>query len=99
MTSGSPFIAVAWLINHMEFSVNALRNGVVPDISTNGSNLIVQNIIMNDVRNNTEFQCVAFQGEITIQSDPIILYVAGECTTVCLFHYMYNYQNTNCIRT
>ena len=97
MTSGRPLIAVAWAINHVVFSVDALRNGMVPGISTNGSNLVVQNITLNDVRNNTEFQCMAFQGEIAIQSDPTILYVAGECTTISLFHCIYNYQNTNCI--
>ena len=82
---------VAWIINHgTPQTVSGLRNGIVAGYSTNGNNLIVENIIMNDDRNNTEYRCVIItQGTTTIvrQSDPTILYVAGEYTYINNFIY------------
>ena len=81
---------VAWTINHgTPYTVSGLRNGIVAGYSTNGNNLIVENIMMNDDRNNTEYRCViTTQGTTTIlrQSDPTILYVAGEyhCKIMCM---------------
>ena len=73
---------VAWTINHgTPHTVSGLRNGIVAGYSANGNNLIVENIMMNDGRNVTEYRCViTTQGTTTIlrQSDPTILYVAGE---------------------
>ena len=73
---------VAWAINHgTPYTVSGLRNGIVTGYSANGNNLIVENIMMNDDRNNTDHRCViTTQGTRTIlrQSDPTILYVASE---------------------
>ena len=76
---------VAWTINHgTPHTVSALRNGIVTGYSANGNNLIVENITMNDDRNNTEYRCVIITQGTTIlhQSDPTILYVAGEYTYI-----------------
>ena len=73
---------VAWTINHgTPYTVMGLRNGIVTGHSSNGNNLIVENIMMNDDRNNTEYRCVIITaGTTTIQrqSNPTILRVAGE---------------------
>ena len=74
---------VVWLINHLgPYGVSALHNGILKGYSANitTNNLIVKNITMNDVRNNTEYRCgLRTQNIPTIlQSDPTILYVAGE---------------------
>ena len=66
------------------YGTNSLQNGRVTGYSANLNNsLIVKNIMMNDDRNNTEYRCVIMttQGATAIiirQSDPSILYVAGE---------------------
>ena len=69
--------------------MNALRNGILPGHSaTLGSiNLIVENIMMYDVRNDSDYRCVIIStyyrypltlADIIDESDPIILYVTGE---------------------
>ena len=75
--------AIAWIINHRFYSVNALRAGILPGYSAdvNNSNLIVQNIVMNDVRNNTEYQCVIVISDtrtIVNTCDRTVLNVAGK---------------------
>jgi len=71
-----------WEINHLLYGINALINGQVPGYSANvnNANIIVENIMMNDGRNGTEYRCVLFNnmGTKLNESDPIILYVAGE---------------------
>ena len=46
------------------------------------TNLIVEDIVMNDVRNNSELTCVVVGRDDTStvlnRSDPITLYIAGE---------------------
>ena len=78
------------------YGTNSLQNGIVTGYSANlKNNLIVKNIMMNDVRNNTEYRCVIIttQGTTTItirQSDPTILYVAGEyeyADVMCILEY------------
>ena len=73
---------VAWTINDgTPYTVMGLHKGKVAEYSSNGNNLLVENIMMNDDRNNTEYRCVIItQGTTTIlhQSDPTILRVAGE---------------------
>ena len=74
---------VEWLINHMgPYGVSALYNGIVRGYSTNlqNNNLIIENIMMNDFRNNTEYTCE----RNTQTSDPTILYVAGEYHCICI---------------
>ena len=70
------------------FGVNSLLNGIQDGYSVNGNNLIVENITMNDDRNNTEYRCVIIiQGTETREreSDPTILYVAGEYISAILY--------------
>ena len=85
VTSGNQ--VAAWLVNNIPYRINALRNGILAGYTTTlgGNNLIVENIIMNDDRNDSDYRCVIVpaQGMITIadiidESDPTILYVAGE---------------------
>ena len=83
---------VAWLVNNMgPYRINALRNGILAGyIAPLGSNnLIVENIMMNDDRNDTEHQCViVLQDALTIEreSDQTLLFVAGE------YHYRVHYH-------
>ena len=74
----------AWVINHVgPYTVQQLHNGILTGHSSSGNNLIIENIMMNDVRNDTEYQCVTVSSELSIldiinKSNPTILYVAGE---------------------
>ena len=81
--------AAGWLINSSmgPYKVNAIRGGILAGYTANqdSHNLIVQNIMMNDDRNGTDYRCVIVPstgtpslGNIIEESDPIILYVAGE---------------------
>ena len=77
---------MAWLIGHSgPYGVNAIHNGIVTGYTTKlfSNNLIVENITMNDIRNDTEYQCVIVTvvggvTEITQTGNTTILYVAGE---------------------
>ena len=75
---------VAWLINNNTgpYEVSALYNGILKGYSANieTNNLIVENITVNDVRNNTEYRCGLRVQNIPsiLESDPTILYIAGE---------------------
>ena len=81
-------VTTAWLVNNMGlYRRSALRNGILAGYTTNlgSNNLIVENVTMNDVRNDSDYRCVIMpaQGMITIadtidESDLTILYVAGE---------------------
>ena len=72
------------------YEVTALLNGTLTGYSSNGNNLIVQNVIMNDDRNGSNYSCVI---NITIailrQNYSTTLYVAGECHDI---QYMYIYM-------
>ena len=78
--------AAAWIINHVVHTVQLLHNGTLTGYSSNGSNLIIENIIMNDDRNDTEYSCVTISStvsnptfaDILDEGHPTILYVAGE---------------------
>ena len=72
-----------WIINHAPRGVQSLINGILHGYSAdvNNDNLIVQNIVMNDNRNDTEHQCViVISGTTTVvnRSEPTFLYVAGK---------------------
>jgi len=72
-----------WQIGHVgPYGINALLNDRVPGYSANvdNANIIVENIMMNDGRNGTEYKCVLFNdmGTRLKESDQIILYVVGE---------------------
>ena len=86
---------VAWIINHNFYGINALINGILPGYSVDlvNNDLLVQNIVMNDRRNDTEYQCViVMSGTTTIlnSSDPTFLYVVGKyiCRNLCVQHYI-----------
>ena len=77
----------AWLIDNGEIhTVQQLHNGILTGYSSNGNNLIIENIIVNDDRNDTEYICVTVLGavsnptlnDIFDESDPTILYIVGE---------------------
>ena len=76
----------AWIINHVVYRVQQLHNGILTGYSSNGNNLIIENIMMNDDRNDTEYSCVTVPStvrnptvaDIISESDPTILYIAGE---------------------
>jgi len=75
-------LEVIWEINQKKCGINKIRNDLVPGYSANvdNANIIVKNIMMNDSRNGTEYRCVLFNnmGTRLDESDPIILYIAGE---------------------
>ena len=74
-----------WVIGHAEYGVNALLNGILTGYSVNGNNLIVENIMMNDSRNGSEYQCLT----VNDMSNPTFLYVAGEYQyRRCEVHYL-----------
>ena len=87
--------ATGWLVNNVgPYRINALRSGILTGHSAtlDSNNLIVENIMINDVRNDSEYRCVIVpaQGMITVadiidESDPSILYVAGKY--VHTYHY------------
>ena len=71
---------VSWIINDMgTYEVSTLLNGILTGYSSSGNNLIVQDIIMNDVRNRSNFLCVINATRAILrQSYPTVLHVAGE---------------------
>ena len=86
MTSGNQ--VAAWVVNNMgPYRRNALRSGILArhTAALGSNNLIVENIMMNDDRNGSDYRCVIVPeqdmitvADIILESDPTILYVAGE---------------------
>ena len=79
--------SVAWIIHHgVLYTVQQLHNGILTGYSSTGNNLIIENITMNDDRNDTKYSCVTVSStvsqptvvDIIDESDPTILYVVGE---------------------
>ena len=76
----------AWFIDFLIYTLQQLHNAILTGYSSNGNNLIIENIMMNDDRNDTEYSCVTVPStvsqptvaDIIDESDPTILYVAGE---------------------
>jgi len=70
----------AWRVNGTTYTLAQLFNGTLTGHNISGSNIIVENIMMNDGRNGTEYICVDFQIPPTpdIESDPTFLFVASE---------------------
>ena len=65
----------------MGYRINALRNGILAghNATLGSNNLIVENIMMNDNRNDTKYQCVILlQDIIQRRSDRTFLYVTGK---------------------
>ena len=75
-----------WVINNVVYTVQQLHNGILTGYSSNGSNLIIENITMSDDRNDTEYSCGIVSStvsqpiiaDVMDESDSTILYVAGE---------------------
>ena len=74
--------SVGWMINNNgPYKIQQLHNGIVTGYSINGNNLIIENIMMNDDRDGTEYQCVIIEQDTTIildESNRIFLFVTGE---------------------
>ena len=73
----------AWLLNYVEpYIPSDLCNGIVAGYSSNGSNLIIKNIMINDERNAQKYHCVRVrrddQQELLEWSKTIYLFVIGE---------------------
>ena len=69
------------------YRINSLNSGILTGhtATLDSTNLIVENIMMNDGRNGSEYICVIVPaqgmitvGDITDESDPTFLYIAGE---------------------
>ena len=75
-----------WLVNGQRYTLNVLFNGSLPGHSVNGTNIIVEELVMNDPRNDSVYVCVLPQvpPAAEIRSDPTNLYVAGEYKTLCI---------------
>ena len=75
----------SWFINGQgPYTVPQLFSGTVTGYNTSGNNLIIKDIVMNDHRNNNEYQCII---QSVIIGDLLFLRVAGE------FTYVYAYYN------
>ena len=79
---------VLWRINESSsiHTLNDLFNGAVAGHSVRGSDIVIQDIMINDVRNGSLYQCEIPQlpPDPNIEGNVIILYVAGECKTLCV---------------
>ena len=92
----------AWTINNILYTLQQLRDGILNGYSPNGNNLMIENIMMNDDRNDTKYSCGIVPSRlsnptlagIVDESNPTILYVAGEYQyiyTSCDNKLYYNY--------
>ena len=75
-----------WRINSMSYSLSELLTGAVAGHNISGRNLVVEDIMMNDVRNGSRYQCVVLQDppNPNIEGNTTILYVAGEYKDILL---------------
>ena len=73
---------IAWRINGSSptHTLNDLSIGLVANHNINGRNILVEDIMMNDIRNGSQYQCVILQNppNLDIEGNITILYVAGE---------------------
>ena len=70
------------------YELNALHSDILTGHTTtlNSNNLIIENIMMNDVRNGSDYRCVILIRQnisglvhVLLESDPTLLYIAGKC--------------------
>lgn len=69
---------IAWI---MAYTVQELHIDIPTEYSSNGNNLIIEDIKTNDSRNGTRYLCITVgQATKAVQSnsDQSVLYVAGE---------------------
>ena len=74
-------LAVQWRINHRYYGINALLNGLVDGYSAivDNANMIVQNIMIDDSRNGSDYWCAILNGtDIVKRSESTFLYTASE---------------------
>ena len=86
VTSGDQ--RAAWLMNFMgPYRLNSIRGGILGGHTGHlgSNNLIVENIMMNDGRNGSDYRCVIVPARVGLtfadiieESNPTILYIAGE---------------------
>ena len=68
-----------WQINASSLvSLSELSNGTVAGHNVNGRNIVIEDIMMNDVRNGSRYLCMVLADPISMGYS-FILYVAGEC--------------------
>ena len=74
-------VGTVWRINGTLHLLSELFAGVVAGHNISGRNLVVEDIMMNDVRNDSQYQCELSQipPDPNIVGNLTILYVAGEC--------------------
>ena len=107
VTESSTSQTTGWLVNNEgPYRISAIRSGILTGhtATLDSSNLTVENIMMNDGRNGSEYICVVIpaQGMVTFadiidESDPTILYVAGEYLPLYITHLVFNMNH--CILT
>ena len=84
----------AWFINGLgPYPVSQLFNGTLTGYNSSGNNLIIKDIVMNDLRDNYEYQCTTY----SVNGDLVFLHVAGEYMCVC--HEISVYTLTSYIHT
>ena len=71
----------AWIIDDVLYTVEPLHNGVLTGYSSNGNNLIIKNITMNDDRNDTKYSCGMVPSTI---SNPTTANIMGESVQTTL---------------
>ena len=76
---------IAWKLDNVgPYTVNSLSSGILIGYSSHidSTSIIIQNIMMNDRRNGTKYQCVIIKWNSNVvlqESDTVFqLYVAGE---------------------
>ena len=81
---------VLWRINESSsvHTLNDLFNGAVAGHGVRGSNIVIQNIMMNDVRNGSQYRCEVSQlpPDPNIIGNVTIMYVAGEYKDIMCVH-------------
>ena len=70
----------SWEINGTRYALNQLLMGLLDRHNISGRNIVIEDIMINDVRNGSEYQCVVVRDPPNddIMDEPIFLYVAGE---------------------
>ena len=72
--------ATLWQINGTLYALTQLFSGAVSTYNISGRNLVIEDIMMNDVRNGSEYQCVLLRDppDPSIMGNISSLYVAGK---------------------
>ena len=70
-----------WQINGTLYALTQLFSGAVSTYNISGRNLVIEDIMMNDVRNGSKYQCVLLRDppDPSIMGNISSLYVAGKC--------------------